>query len=226
MRWRSIIHALSTELFGKSMPISDFAKRDDLTGIGLSDCECYALRLPTKLGYTNTFYHQAPFLDITSEKAPSFGQFDFIICSDVFEHIAQPIGNAFDHACRLLKPDGVIIFSVPLLPGETREHFPELFEYELHRDGAEWTLKNRTADGRKQQFTGLTFHGGPGTVLEMRIFGQDSLKRNFSAAGFRSPVIYSQDARQFGIVWNPNPPNPQDAPPWAARRAGGSRMPF
>jgi len=38
---------------------------------------------------------------------------DFIISSDVFEHVNSPIADAFRSLRKLIKPTGVIIFSVP-----------------------------------------------------------------------------------------------------------------
>ncbi len=98
------------ELFGTSLVLSDFPHRPDLAGIGLSDWEGYANPLAERLNYTNTFFHQAPLLDITSVGPDHSGRYDFIICSDVFEHVCQPVSKAFENAYRLLKPGGVMIF--------------------------------------------------------------------------------------------------------------------
>ena len=226
VRMRSVIHALSMELFQKSLAIADFPIRKDIAGMGLSDWEGYAPGLEKKFAYTNTFYHREPFLDLASDKTSSFGPYDFIICSDVFEHIAPPISKAFENARRLLKPGGAMIFSVPYRCGETEEHYPELERYSTRQQGDEWVLENETPDGRKQVFPGVTFHGGPGTVIEMRIFGADSLARHFAEAGFDPPRIHSEEQPQFGIVWNSyvaeeapfHPPiYGLDTPPWVVR---------
>ncbi len=88
VRWRSIIHALSSELFGESLAIPDFPNRPDLVGLGLSDWEGYAMGLAKKFAYTNSYFHQDPYLDITSIDPSHVGRYDFIISSDVFEHIS------------------------------------------------------------------------------------------------------------------------------------------
>ncbi|HKD35855.1 MAG TPA: hypothetical protein VKB78_03615, partial [Pirellulales bacterium] len=36
LRWRSIVHALSLELFGRSLAIAEFPVRFDLKGVGLT----------------------------------------------------------------------------------------------------------------------------------------------------------------------------------------------
>src|SRR5258708_3912358 len=140
VRWRSVIHALSTELFGASLAIPDFPKRPDLVGIGLSDWDGYAKGLAEKLSYTNTYYHQEPLLDITSVAPSQYGRYDFIISTDVFEHISPPISKAFENARRLLKPNGVMIFTVPYVEGETREHYPELHRFSIQKKGDTWMV--------------------------------------------------------------------------------------
>jgi len=226
VRWRSVIHALSTELFGVSLALPDFPNRPDLVGIGLSDWDGYAAPLAKKLSYSNTYYHQEPLLDITSVDPSRFGTYDFIIASDVFEHISPPISKAFENARRLLKPTGVMILTVPYVAGETREHFPELHEYSLEKRGDDWLLLNRTSDGRNQEFKGITFHGGPGTVVEMRLFGKAGLLRSIQDAGFGEVGLYDSDYLLAGIHWLPYvaenaPYRPLiyglDTPPWALR---------
>jgi hypothetical protein len=66
VRRRAIVHMLSSELFGHSMLLGDLPIDRALRGIGLSDWAGYADVLASKFNYTNTFYHQAPRLDITA----------------------------------------------------------------------------------------------------------------------------------------------------------------
>jgi SAM-dependent methyltransferase len=114
----------SMELFGESLSIQDFPASPHITGIGMSDWDGYAIQLSGKLNYRNTYYHQEPKLDITRSDPSLEGAFDFIISSDVFEHVPPPISKAFENTRKLLKPDGVLIFSVPYSKDEkTVEHF-------------------------------------------------------------------------------------------------------
>jgi len=209
VRTRAIVHLLTTELFGRSMTIRELPRRRDIGGIGLSDSENYAKRLSDRLGYTNTFFHQEPMLDIAAAPEDLTHRFDFIIASDVFEHIAPPVSRAFVNARRLLKPHGVFIFSVPYsLEPETREHFPELNDYRLIEVDGSWRLENRTADGRTQVFTDLIFHGGPGCTLEMRLFSRSGLLREFTTAGFAGVRIADESQPACGIAW----PEPWSVP--------------
>ena len=215
------------ELFGQSLAIADFPDRPGLVGAGMSDWDGYATRLKKKLNYTNTYYHQEPFLDISSQEPLPADLYDFLIATEVFEHVSQPISRAFDNAFRILKPGGVFIFTVPCVEGETMEHFPELCKYNIARKGNSWVLINQTIDGRQQEFHNLIFHGGPGTTVEMRQFGRDSLAQNFAEAGFGPISIHSEQVETIGIVWNkPTFNDAQNRPilnavssqPWAARK--------
>jgi hypothetical protein len=64
-RWRAVVHVLSTELFGESLPLAAFPMRPDIVGIGMSDWPGYAVPLAQKMRYTNTFLHTEPLLDVT-----------------------------------------------------------------------------------------------------------------------------------------------------------------
>lgn len=227
LRWRSIIHALSMEIFGRSLALPDFPHLPDLAGVGLSDWEGYAGPLAEKLNYVNTFYHQEPHLDITSLKPEQVGKYDFLITSDVFEHICPPVSIAFENAHRLLKPGGVMILTVPFVDGKTCEHFPEIRKFSIQKEKGEWVLTGATATGEPVRQTNLTFHGGPGTVLEFRVFGKEGILEECSAAAFDFVRMYAEPMEEFGIIWNSSstgdtsdPPSigTSNAPPWAASK--------
>jgi SAM-dependent methyltransferase len=189
--------------------LPELPRRPDLVGIGLSDSAAYAVPLAKKLGYTNTYFHTEPRLDIADVSEHRAAEADFIIASDVFEHVAPPVARAFANARRLLKPGGVLIFSVPFsLAADTVEHFPALHAYRLIDAGGSWRLENRTSDGRNEVFTDLVFHGGPGTTLEMRLFSRAGLERAFTEAGFARMRIADEACPEHGIVW----PEPWSVP--------------
>ena len=203
VRLRAIIQILSFELFGRSLSISEFPIRSDIVGLGISDWEAYADGLARKFNYTNTYYHQEPKLDLRAIDANLEGTMDFLIATDVFEHIAPPISTAFENARRLLKPDGVLIFSVPYskVGEETLEHFTQLHDYEVMEREGNHILRNVTEDGVEQIFDRLVFHGGIGSTLEMRLFSESSLQREFEQAGFGRVKIYKTPDFDHGIYW-------------------------
>ena len=206
VRYRGVIHLLSTELFGESLALQDFPVRKDITGLGLSDWEPYAERLAARLDYANTFLHQEPVLDITNIPTDREQTCDFLIATDVFEHVAPPIGPAFDNARRLLRAGGVLIFTVPYLPGselpETREHFPELHDFRVFKDGAGRTVvENTTRDGQRQRFDDVIAHGGDGLTVEMRLFSEASLACELARAGFTSVRFCAEPNFQHGVYW-------------------------
>jgi SAM-dependent methyltransferase len=193
---------LSVELFDKSLALPDFPRRPDLIGIDMSGAATYADRLADKLGYTNTFLHKPPKLDITVPDDNWLGRCDFVISSDVFEHVAPPVGRAFDNVLRLLKPGGVFVLTVPYAKdGETVEHFPELHDYQLAGQPGQRVLVNTTADGRMQRFDQLVFHGGEGETLEMRVFSESGVLGELQRAGFSDIRVHREPCPEYGIPW-------------------------
>ncbi|MCB9913685.1 MAG: class I SAM-dependent methyltransferase [Planctomycetes bacterium] len=201
VRMRSVVHALTTELFGRCTALPDLPRRPELRGVGLSDWPGYARPLAERLGYRNTFLHQEPHLDVTAPPAELLGALDFVIATDVFEHVTPLVQRAFDGARALLGADGVFVFSVPYaLEGRTREHFPELCDWRIVEEDGRHVLLNTTADGRAQRFEDLVFHGGPGTTLELRVFSRDDLLAHLDAAGFARPTVHDADCAACGML--------------------------
>ncbi len=202
VRQRAVVHLLAGELFGRDLTLPRLPRRPDKVGIGLSDAEVYAVPLARRLGYTNTYFDREPRLDIAEVPPSRSGSCDFVLASDVFEHVAPPVSRAFAQARRLLKPGGVLIFTVPFtLEPETKEHFPELHEYRLLETPQGRVLENRTSDGRTQRFTDLCFHGGPGATLEMRVFCRAGLEQEFAHAGFSRFRLADEPCPAHGIAW-------------------------
>jgi SAM-dependent methyltransferase len=210
VRWRAVIRTLSIELFGVTLSLPDFPCRPDILGLGLSDVDIYAVPLAAKLGYTNTFYHREPRLDIMAIPDEFRGRFDFVISSDVFEHVAPPIDIAFQNTRALLRPGGVLVLTVPFVDSEdpTTEHFPSLHNYQLRRSDQGEVLENVTRDGRRETFNDLTFHEGGGEVLEMRRFTRGSVVAELLKTGFEGIKIYGDADLVHGITWPDRQPLP------------------
>ncbi len=209
VRFRAMAHLVVRELGLPDVPLAALPTRRDVVGLGLSDAAAYAVPLAQRFDYTNTWYHTEPRLDIAAIPDARVGTLDFLVASDVFEHVVPPIGRAFRNAHALLKPGGVMVFTVPFsLDADTVEHFPELHDWRIVVEDGRHVLLNRTADGRAQRFADLVFHGGPGSTLEMRLFARDALLRELAAAGFRDVRLAAEPCVEHGIVW----PEPWSVP--------------
>jgi len=203
VRARAVVHHVSQAVFGKSLALPDFPMRPDVRGVGMSDWAGYAQPLAERMNYTNTFYHQEPFLDITAVPDDMAGTCDFLISTEIFEHVCPPVSRAFEGARRLLKPGGTLVLTVPyMLEDETREHYPNLHKFEIvSKGGGAWLLVNTRKDGEVEQFDNLVFHGGPGTTLEMRLFAKTALQHELERAGFTRVHFADEAVPEFGIHW-------------------------
>jgi SAM-dependent methyltransferase len=200
MRVRALIALLSEELLGIPMTLVEFPILKGIRGVSMSDLPELAERLAAKLDYTNTFYHQAPRLDVTKPDPSDFGRYDFILSTEVMEHVPPPIEEAFVNFYRLLKSDGVLVMTTPYtLDGKTREHFPELYDFSLASLKEKTVLVNRRRDGSIEVFEDLVFHGGPGSTVEMRVFTEESLRENLLRAGFSSVRVATENSPEFGV---------------------------
>ena len=202
VRMRGMMHALSIALFGRAVTLPEFSENKNILGKGMSDWDGYAKLLSEKLGYINTYYHKSPRLDITNISSQDEESVDFLVSTDVFEHVAQPVSIAFENARKMLKPGGAFVFSVPYqLRGETLEHFPNLHQFKLDTRDGKRILINRTRDGRIEEFSDLVFHGGEGETIEMRVFSESGLLKDLQQAGFNDVQIMQAPYFEFGIYW-------------------------
>lgn len=193
LRFRSIIAAFTQKLTGEVVPLSHYPGNKKIRGIGMSDADLYATPLAEKFSYKNTFYHQEPKLDATDLTTWKDNPVDFLISSDVFEHIPFPVDIAFYNLYKLLKNDGICIFSAPFnIDGKTEEHFPMLYKWSIDTVEGKKVLINERKDGVVEKFDKLCFHGGYGATLEMRKFCQSDIVSHLKTAGFREIQIHQQ----------------------------------
>ena len=204
LRMRSVIQALTSEIYGKSLALTSAPANRSLRGAGMSDWTGYAKPLAKLFGYQNTFYHQKPRLDILNVPESEFGQYDFLISSDVMEHVPTDIDKAFANMAKMLKPGGFLVLTVPYKPdGEHEEFYPDLHEYRFISTGGKTFLYNRTKNGTEQIYDNLVFHGGDGFTLFVRMFSESSLISMLEASGFDGDIkIYRENDPEHGVVWS------------------------
>lgn len=202
VRMRSIVHHIGMALFQRPLILPDFPRAKGVRGLGMSDWDGYATGFAKVFSYTNTFLHQDPRLDI-SRPLPDLhrGDSNFVVCSEVLEHIAPPVQTAVDNLAAMLKPGGFLVLTIPYAQGQpTREHFPDFTAGKLVEVEGTWGFVYRTRDGGLRLGTDLVFHGGPGDVLEMRQFGLADVVAMLERAGFCEIRVQAGEYRPFGIV--------------------------
>lgn len=224
-RFRGIIQALGGFL-GETGPLQDWPVRKSVFGAGMSDWPGYANLLQKTFSYENTYYDRPPRLDIQEPLPSQLGKYDFVISSDVFEHVLQPLQQAFDNLLALLKPGGLLVFSVPYTrSARTLEHFPGLHDFEIVDFRGNKVLINRDAAGALQVYDQLIFHGGDGATLEMRRFCEGDVLSRLADAGFVDIRVHEQPQLAIGHYWPELPSGDPAAPYYAyimsARRPAG-----
>ena len=204
VRARAIVHLFSLEFFGTSLPLPDFPRLERLRGLGLSDWAGYADAFEKLFSYRNTFHHLEPKFDIAAEHPQEHGRYDFVIASEVLEHVPPPVEAALAEACRLLTPGGRLILTAPYsLEPETIEHFPSLHSFTVAEIDGKAVLVNRRSDGRLEAFDDLVFHRAPesaDTSLEVRIFCRSGLEKALRDAGFAEVIFHGESCLRHGIV--------------------------
>ena len=206
---RAIVHLLSCELFGDSLDIADFPDRA-LVGVDFSGSPAYARRLARRLEYTNTFFDRRPRLDILELPAEYRNACDFVICSEILEHVAPPVQRAFDNLYAMLKPGGLLVLTVPYQPAaETVEHFPELYEYELVPRGPNPILRSRMfLRAASRALTAIRI--GPSWILRrprwiLRNRTRAGAKQHFEKLTFHGRAGWTLEMRVFserGLIAN------------------------
>ena len=215
VRTRQLIYCLTSALYGSPATLSSI-KDPKYSGVGLSDPELLANQMASAFIYTNTFYHSEPKLDICNPSESRLGRSDFLISSDVFEHVPSPVQAAFDGAFAVLRPGGILVLTVPFDERvETTERFPNVKEFKLMNFDGEWLLVGKTQAQSYEVHDNLIFHGGPGTTVEMRFFSRQAVISHLLAAGFTDVVVHGQAHPEYGIF----PPHEQGLPITARKPA-------
>jgi hypothetical protein len=165
VRFRWLVHRLATELFGRSIALTDFPRDQSIKGLGLTDPKAIATVLEERLDYRNTYFTAEPRLDIRCDPARTH-ELDFLIASEVFEHVEPPVRRAFVNSAVYLKESGFLLLTVPWVwDGDRQTAIPELHDWKLEREAESWTIVNRKPDGGDERFRNMQFDGGPGPSL-------------------------------------------------------------
>jgi hypothetical protein len=165
VRFRWLIHRLSLELFGRSIPLAEFPRRKSIQGLGLTDPAVIADVLTRRFSYRNTHLTTAPQFDIRCDDSP-VGPLDFLIASEVFEHVEPPVSSAFENASRILKDSGVLLFTVPwVFDGDAATAIGDLQDWNLQKGPNGWEIVNRKPNGTVERIGNLSPDGRPGNSI-------------------------------------------------------------
>ena len=215
LRERALIVALTRAMGWGHEVLPDIELNKKIHGLGMSeDINGFTKLLFDKFTHTLTYYDREPKLDLSSNNMKTYGEIDYVMCTEVMEHVPPPIDIAFRNLRKLLGKNGVCIYSVPYsLEEETVEHFPNLFDWKFERLDGKKRLFNTTVDGEIETFDDLCFHSGPeifddkgipvegsGESLEMRVFCEKALRQHIADAGLEISDIINMDIPEFGIM--------------------------
>lgn len=190
----AVLEGLGIASHQQNRPIStDFSR----IGLGISDDFRLAARLSQLFLYTNSHYHKFPMLDICAPPPEALGAFDFVVCSDVLEHVPSPVERALVGLRSLLRNGGFVVVSVPSIAvlaqyglwnrefptrDETIEYYPDLVESHIE-DGC---LRWRDSSGRWWTDSSPEVHGGDGATVAYRVWSIADLSDRICQAGFTS----------------------------------------
>lgn len=218
IRFRALLYVFARAAYGQTLPAPHLPRRPDLSVLGFSDHPVYGRRLARLGNYSNSWYHQEPKRDLADLASFDGRTYDCLVCSDVLEHVDRPVEPVFENLYALLKPGGWLILTVPIADGETTEHFPVLERYAVDQDSDGWVLRGQETGGGEFESRDLRFHGGPGSTLEMRLFGRKSLEETLLRVGFSDVKELTEEEPRFGLVWRGTPQAGHPPGVWTARR--------
>lgn len=205
-RSQAIAYHISKIIYGGIIALRDHKIDKKINIVGLSDGKIYADILKQKYEYINTYYHRAPFLDISNPDKILHNKYDILITTEVFEHVIGPSTKPFLGSYHLLKPGGHIILTVPYInKGDSIEHYASnLIGYEAYKnEEGLWVAELEYSDGRKAIDSNAKFHGGPGKTLEIRLFNRGRVLEELNFAGFCDIETHDENLPQYGINWGP-----------------------
>lgn len=193
IRQRQVIEAVKSVLATFDRP---------LDVIGLSDhpnIETW-FSLQSSLNYTNTFFDNTPFLDISEPDFTFRSYADILISSDILGHVMYPMSKALLGHFSVLKPGGVLILTTPWVTnGPHVEHFPWMVGYQVKTRCYSPTVIGVDSKGQKRKIADPIFHGGPGNTLEIRISSIHVLLEEIRRAGFTDVQVRSERKLEIGI---------------------------
>ncbi len=200
VRHRWIVHQISTKLFGRSLSLQQFPVAKEFRGIGFSDNPLYADVLAAAVDFVNTRYDAEPFFDITDPSCGETESLDFIIASEVFEHIhrqSSPLLKSF-----WLDTNGFVAFSMSWEPEEIQESISQMFTTGPSEPAR---IHPHQQDARRstRDIRPTVFPWRSGADLRNAVFSRRHWS-GFPCRGFRCIDFATAPVQEFGIIF-PHP---------------------
>lgn len=189
-----VLHGLKSA----SGPLNSRMRDTSVRGLGVSDSDSLSVALSAAFDYTNTHVDRFPELDIRNIPSSLPGQFDFVTCSDVLEHVLTPVEIAISGLNSLLSDGGFAVISVPVYP-TFKEHYPGLVQWREVGGRVDWIDEH----GVQRTDEAPTFHGGTGHTLELRQWTEETFEVALLAGGF-SRVEPLPSVPSIGVPYLPN----------------------
>jgi hypothetical protein len=185
-----------------------------LSSVGMSDDVSITRFLPQFTMHTNTSLDSYPKLNLLELKPDQVEICNILICSDVLEHVVNNIELCFINLYRILKPNGLLILSVPLVRVQEKyssrniqnsdflktgmqEYYPNITEWKHDEitDSILWTDSNNSVHRMKSP----EWHGGVGLTLTFRLFSKNYIVRNLNTVGFRHIDEYKHPNEKYNL---------------------------
>lgn len=201
-RTRSVIDAIKLRLgYDRRVCFRDINPDFSIYSLGMTDDISITTTLPTKFMHVNSFYNQFPKIDLLNLNKESESSFDIVICTDIFEHIPNNIEKAFINLYKLIKKNGLLIFSVPLIrvkeglyelnsdPNKSelnqihQEYYPGMVKWDHNKKDN--SIRWQDSNDKIYVDTEPEFHGGAGLTLTFRLFSNESVISFLHSVGFR-----------------------------------------
>lgn len=134
-RARATVLAVMTGLGYHPTPLVEIVPDWSRIGVGLSDDPSFSGRFSAVWKYTNTYFDSFPRLDIRAAPSDLIGHCEFVVCSDVLEHVDPPYNTALEGLYRIIKPGGFAVVTVPMSgTASTCEYYKDLASWELQHE--------------------------------------------------------------------------------------------
>lgn len=187
-------------------------------GLGISDNPEMARFFRRCFNYSNSELDVAPIVDLLHPPSSTNGLYDFVICSDVLEHVPPPAERALSSLAGFLRPGGVAMVSVPIRDEGTDEYYPGIERWQLQEGQLVWT----DSDGIQHIDPDPEIHGGDGLTIAFRTWGAEAFENAILANGFSS-IDRLTPVPELGVPEMPWEGLPVVIPPlmsgmWLARR--------